>query len=332
MEQKNQNIESQYQTEGLEKHPIRVRAYSTIRKILIGFILISIVNAIFSQLFYTPKIHNINKKNNELAIKYNLLNNRIAASQSRLSEISHRDIYVYRSLFGVDSVFIEQAQVPYPESKYEKLQNSEFSPMMTSTWKKMDRLAKNLYTNSISMDELQRLAQNKESMSAALPAIWPIDRTQLRNIGHFGMRHHPIYKRSIMHKGIDLSCDRGTPVFATADGVIEKSVQGERSRGYGQEILINHEYSYKTRYGHLSKRHVQRGDTVRRGQLIGEVGSTGGSTSSHLHYEVIYKGNPINPINYFDRNMTNEEYTQLMEEMNSVDHEFIVTDSLEYGN
>lgn len=330
MEQIKHEVESMETPKGVVINPLRNRAYSTARKLLIGFILISIANALFSQLFYTPKIHNINKKNSELLIKYNLLNNRIDAAESKLAEIAHRDIYVYRSLFGVDSTIIEEARVPYPDSKYEYLQENSYSVVMTDTWKKIDKFAKNLYSNSISLDELQRLAQNKEDMTAALPAIWPIDRTKLNSIGHFGMRHHPIYNKSIMHKGIDLGSSRGTPVFATGNGVIEKSIQGLLHSGYGQEILINHEYNYKTRYGHLSKRYVQKGDSVKRGQLIGEVGSTGGSIGPHLHYEVIYKGNVVNPINYFDRNMTNEEYTRLMEEMKSTNFERI--DSLENGN
>ncbi|MFI3281287.1 MAG: M23 family metallopeptidase [Rikenellaceae bacterium] len=329
MAQKNQNIESKPSVESQENGSWRMNAYSSIRKILIGFILISIANALFSQFFYTPKVHAINKKNSELTIKYNLLNNRIAAAESRLSEISHRDNNVYRSLFGVDTLNVQNTQVPYPDSKYLELQNSTFSPIMTDSWRKIDNLAKNLYSNSLSFDELQRLAQNKEDMTAALPAIWPIDRTKLKSIGHFGMRMHPIYKRWIMHKGIDLGSDKGTPIFATGDGVVEKSAQGQARHGYGQEVLINHEYSYKTRYAHLSKRLVQKGDSVKRGQLIGEVGSTGGSVGPHLHYEVIYKGNVVNPINYFDRNMTNEEYTRLMEDIKSTEYEVI--DSLEYG-
>ncbi|MFR9503152.1 MAG: M23 family metallopeptidase [Rikenellaceae bacterium] len=329
MKQKNQNIESQPTEERVNNSSLRMSMYSSLRKVLIGFILISIVNGIFSHLFYTPKVHNINKKNRELSIKYDLLNTRIAAAESRLSEIAHRDNYVYRSLFGVDSLSFDLARVNYPDSKYEYLQENPFSPIMVDSWKRMDQLARNLYFNSLSFDELQTLAQNKESMSAALPAIWPIDRTKLNSIDYFGMRFHPIYKRYIMHKGIDLGSEAGTPVFATGDGVVEKSVQGLRYSGYGQEILVNHQYSYKTRYGHLSKRFVEKGDSVKRGQLIGEVGATGGTTGPHLHYEVIYKGNVVNPINYFDRNMTNEEYTRLMEETKITEYEVI--DSLENG-
>ncbi len=329
MEQINQNIEPKRTTKEVSISPFSVRAYSSIRKILIGFILISIANALFSQLFYTPKIHNINKKNSDLTIKYELLNNRIAAAESRLAEIEHRNNHVYRSLFGVDSAILTANNILYPDSKYERLQGDPYSPIMTGSWLKIDQLARNLYSNSISFDELQQLAHNKEGMSAALPAIWPIDRTQLNSIGHYGMRRHPIYNRYIMHTGIDLGSKRGTPVFATGDGVVEKSIQGQTYRGYGQEILIDHHFSYKTRYAHLNKRHVQQGDSVKRGQLIGEVGSSGGTTGSHLHYEVIYKGSTVNPINYFDRDMSNEEYTRLMEEIKSTEHELI--DSLENG-
>lgn len=328
MEQNNQNIEQQSTIERVKHSSLRMRAFYSLRRILVGFILISFVNGIFSYLFYTPKVHSINKRNSALTTKYNLLSNRIMAAESRLEEIAHRDNFVYRSLFGVDSLPMSLSDVTYPESKYAALQGDYYSPAMTSSWKKMDRLARNLYSNSLSFDQLQVLAQNKEDMSAALPAIWPIDRTELNSISHFGMRNHPIYNKRIMHKGIDLGSKLGTPVFATGDGVVEKSSTGLRYSGYGQEVLINHEYSYKTRYAHLSKRYVQRGDSVKRGQIIGEVGSTGGSTGAHLHYEVIYKGTAVNPINYFDRNMSNEEYMRLMEDMKLVEYEII--DSLEH--
>ncbi len=323
MEEKEQEIIEKVESKRVRSNSFRARAYYTLRKLLIGFILISIANALFSQLFYTPKIHNLNQKNREIEIKFDLLNSRIDADRRKLAEIKGRDNGVYRSLFGVDSLTIEGSDTPYASSKYEGLANHLYTPLMTSTWQKIDMLAKGYYTSSLSLDELQRLAQNKENLSAALPAIWPIDRTQLKALYHYGMRMHPIYRKYIFHKGIDLGCDTGTPIYATANAVVEKSVQGQRHSGYGQEILLDHEYSYKTRYAHLIKRYVKKGDTVKRGQIIGEVGSTGGSTGSHLHYEVIYKGNVVNPINYFDRNMTNEEYTQLMEEMKSIEYEII---------
>ena len=105
------------------------------------------------------------------------------------------------------------------------------------------------------------------------------------------------------------------PVYATGDAIVQKTDEGRRRRGYGRQVLLNHEFGYQTRYAHLNKILVKEGDRVVRGQIIGEVGSTGGSTGPHLHYEVIYMGRHVNPVNYFNRNMTSEEYQTLIENM-----------------
>jgi murein DD-endopeptidase MepM/ murein hydrolase activator NlpD len=187
---------------------------------------------------------------------------------------------------------------------------------MKSTWLALDAVTRQTYALSRSLDEVQTLAKDKEQMSLAIPAIWPIDRTKLKAFYAFGMRQkHPILKIRTMHKGVDMSTDYGVPVYASGDGVVEKVSQGKRRRGYGRQIVINHKFGYKTRYAHLQKMFVNVGDKVQRGQLIGEVGSSGGSTGPHLHYEVIYLGRQVNPVNYFNRNMTSDEYRQLMENM-----------------
>ena len=269
---------------------------------------------VISYLFYTPKMHHIAAENRELVLKYELLEERIRSMQSKVAEIQHRDRYVYRSLFSVDTLNIAGVYTPYPKAKYADLQGDEYSTLMTSTWLSLDALTRQTYAASISMDELQVMAKNKEGMASAIPAIWPIDRTQLKAFYAFGVRKkHPIYKTRRMHKGVDMSTNYGVPVYATGDGVVEKTEQGKRRRGYGRQILINHSFGYKTRYAHLLKMFVKEGESVKRGQLIGEVGSTGGSTGPHLHYEVIYLGRNVNPVNYFNRNMTSDEYRQLME-------------------
>ena len=295
-------------------HPKRVRYYNILREILLGFIVLSILNMVISYLFYTPKMHHIAAENRELVLKYELLEERIRSMQSKVAEIQHRDRYVYRSLFSVDTLNIAGVYTPYPKAKYADLQGDEYSTLMTSTWLSLDALTRQTYAASISMDELQVMAKNKEGMASAIPAIWPIDRTQLKAFYAFGVRKkHPIYKTRRMHKGVDMSTNYGVPVYATGDGVVEKTEQGKRRRGYGRQILINHSFGYKTRYAHLLKMFVKEGESVKRGQLIGEVGSTGGSTGPHLHYEVIYLGRNVNPVNYFNRNMTSDEYRQLME-------------------
>ena len=212
---------------------------------------------------------------------------------------------------------------PYPDSKYAAMAEDEYAPLMIGTWRQLDALARTIYLESVSFDELQLLSKNKEQLSAAVPAIWPIERSALHNnhIGAFNMRRmHPVLGYIRPHRGIDLGCDRGTPVYATGDAVVEAASTGGNG-GYGHMVLLNHEFGYKTRYAHLSKILVQPGERVVRGQIIAETGNTGISSGPHLHYEVIHKGVPVNPINYFNRNMTSEEYEQLMENMRETNFE-----------
>ena len=303
-------------TSGVKNSSKRRNRYNILRQALIGFIVISLLNMAISYLFYTPKMHRIAAENREIVLKYEILQGRIVSLQSKIEEIRHRDHYVYRRLFSSDTLAIQGVYNPYPDSKYEHITGDEYSDLMYSTWLSFDAVTRQTYATSRSLDELQVLARDKEQMSLAIPAIWPIDRTRLKAFYAFGVRKkHPILKIRTMHKGVDMSTDFGVPVYASGDGVVEKVEQGRRRRGYGRQILIDHKFGYKTRYAHLLKMFVKPGDKVQRGQLIGEVGSTGGSTGPHLHYEVIYRGKHVNPVNYFNRNMTTDEYRQLMENM-----------------
>ena len=312
--------EAQVLTHGVMTAPFRLRTYRLIRKILIGFILVSIANVLFSYFFYTPKMYRILRDNRETVIKYRILQDRIRTAQQRVDEIRHRDNYVYRSLFSTDTLSIPGVWQPYPDSKYAPLAADDYAPLMIGTWQQLDAFGRQLYRTSVSFDELQILAKNKENMSTAIPAIWPIDRSALHNdhIGAFNLRRmHPVLGYIRPHKGIDLGCDRGTPVYATGDAVVEVASSGGNG-GYGHMVLLNHEIGYKTRSAHLSKVLVQPGERGARGQVIAETGNTGISSGPHLHYEVIHKGMPVNPINYFNRNMTPEEYDRLMANRKSI--------------
>lgn len=292
----------------------RRNRYNILRQVLIGFIVMSLLNMAISYLFYTPKMHRIATENRELVLKYEILQDRIASMHSKVKEIRHRDHFVYRPLFSADTTAIQGIYTPYPTTKYASFADDEYAELMTSAWMALDAVTRQTYATSLSLDELQVLAKDKEQMSLAIPAIWPIDRTRLKAFYAFGVRKkHPILKVRTMHKGVDMSTDYGVPVYATGDGVVEKVEQGKRRRGYGRQILINHKFGYKTRYAHLLKMFVKPGEKVQRGQLIGEVGSSGGSTGPHLHYEVIHLGRNVNPVNYFNRNMTSDEYRLLME-------------------
>ncbi|MFI3267343.1 MAG: M23 family metallopeptidase [Rikenellaceae bacterium] len=148
-------------------------------------------------------------------------------------------------------------------------------------------------------------------MIEAIPTIWPLDRTKLTNsIGAYGYRIHPVYKKRIFHKGVDLTAPKNLPIYVTASGKVTFS---GRQSGYGNIIVVDHGFGYKTKYAHLNKIHVKKGQTVTRGEHIGDLGATGIVSGAHLHYEVLYKNNNVNPINYLARNMTSEEYQEFIE-------------------
>lgn len=314
--------EAEHLTREVVTAPFRLRTYRLLRKILIGFILVSVINLVFSHFFYTPKMYRIIRENHELTIKYRILQDRIRTTSRKLDEIRYRDVQVYRSLFSTDTLSIDGVWQPYPESKYADMADDNFAPLMVGTWKQLDQLARLIYLESVSFDELQLLSRNKEKLAAAVPALWPIDRKRLKNdhIGAFNPRRvHPVLGYIRPHEGIDLGGQTGDPVFATGDATVQMTESA--SGGYGKQILLDHEFGYKTRYAHLSQILVRPGEKVVRGQLIGHVGNTGISTGPHLHYEVIHKGTPVNPINYFDRNMSAAEYDKLMDEMRETNFE-----------
>ncbi|MBO5892902.1 MAG: M23 family metallopeptidase, partial [Alistipes sp.] len=272
--------------------------------------------------FYTPKMYNLADENRELKLKYDILQSKIRTSQSKLQQIKHRDNFVYRPLFSTDTMSIEGIYNPYSEDKYAVIGEGNYASIIKQTWREMDQLARSLYLQSKSLDELQQFSLDKEKFSTAIPAIWPIDRTKMRNkIGAFGYRMHPVYHRWKFHSGVDMPGRIGDPIYATGNGVVEMIDRSRARHGYGTQILINHGFGYKTRYAHLNKIHVAKGDTISRGQLIADMGNTGVSTSPHLHYEVIYKRSHVNPINYFDRNMSAEAYKSLMNQIQEANYE-----------
>lgn len=316
MQEKAPNNASARATQEHRSLPYRLRIYRLVRKLLLGFIFISIINGLFSYFFYTPKMYRINRENRDLVIRYHILQDKMRSMEREMEEIAHRDNYVYRALFSTDPHRIEGIETPYPESKYAPLKEDIHSSLMIGTWKQMDRLARELYARSLSLDELQNLSKNKERLSTAIPALWPIDRSLLRNgIDPFGWRIHPIYHQRIFHKGVDLPGNVGDPVYATGDAVVESIDERNSRKGYGRQVLLDHQFGYKTRYAHLSKVLVKPGEKIVRGQLIGELGRSGGVTGPHLHYEVIHQGQVVNPINYFNKNMTPEEYERIMAEV-----------------
>ncbi|MCL2562329.1 MAG: M23 family metallopeptidase [Rikenellaceae bacterium] len=293
------------------KTPFRLRFYRVMRKVLIGFILASVVNFLFSWFFITPKMYLIDRSNREALMEYEVLQAKIDASMQKIAEIRHRDQSVYRPLFGHDTICIPGIYNDYPVTKYAALEGDRYTPLMMRTWRQVDALARLVYLQSVSMDELQTLSFDKEKMVLSVPAIWPIDKSRWSGkMDRFGRRIHPIGRYWHHHTGLDLGAPRGTDVYVTANGTV---VESRYNGAYGLQILVDHGFGYRTRYAHLSKSHVRPGQTVRRGETIGEVGSTGRSTGPHIHYEVIYMGTYVDPLNYFRLEMSIEELNEIIE-------------------
>jgi len=302
------------------KAPLRVRIYRIVSKILIGFILASLFNFVFSYFFYTPKMYRIARDNREMVLKYGLLGEKIDAAMRRAEELKHRDQTVYRSLFGADTLDLPQAWAPYSALHYGQFADGRYTGLVTQQWQALDRLTGLVYLESESLDQLQQLSKDKDLMAVSIPAIWPIDRRVLRGkIGAFGWRNHPILHSYIMHEGIDLGSPMGTRVYATGNGRVV--IDNSEMSGYGLQVLIDHGFGYKTRYAHLSRILVAPGQYVKRGEVIGLVGTTGRSTGPHLHYEVIYRGQHVDPINYIRKDMTEQQMRDIVSNAEATEFE-----------
>jgi murein DD-endopeptidase MepM/ murein hydrolase activator NlpD len=177
---------------------------------------------------------------------------------------------------------------------------------------RLDRLTKKMVVHSRSLDDVIELAKGKAQLLASIPAIQPVSNDKLTRIASgFNYRVHPIYKIMHFHTGIDFTAPTGTEIVATGDGKV--SVVERESRGYGNHVVVNHGFGYETLYAHMSRFKVTVGQKVKRGDVIGYVGSTGTSTAPHLHYEVIKNGEKINPINFFFNDLSAEEYDKVVE-------------------
>lgn len=248
-----------------------------------------------------------------LHFQYELLNNKMNRLDRSLEEMQDRDDNIYRMIFEADPIPSSVREAGYGGSdRYVSLDGYENTDIVKATAKKIDILESQMNIQSKSFDEVYAMAANKAAMLKCIPAIMPIKGVDLRRISsHFGHRTDPFYKVQKFHSGIDFSAPIGTNVYCSGDGVVEQVVLG--NSGYGNYVLVDHGYGYKTRYAHLKKALVKKGQKVSRGENIALVGNTGKSTAPHLHYEVIKNGKAINPVDFFFNDLTPEEYNQILE-------------------
>lgn len=263
----------------------------------------------------SPKVKILEKENNELRAEVEYLSSRMDKMSDVLVDIEDRDDNVYRVVFEADPIPVsERYPLLLDDPRFDSLSRSEAYAELKAANKKADKLMVRLAAQSRSLEELEKIAGKKTDMLSCIPAIRPL-RNMYSVTSGFGRRYHPILKVLRAHTGVDIAAPKGTPVYATADGTVTSETPGG---GYGISVVISHGYSYKTLYAHLSKRSVKPGQKVKRGQLIGYVGSTGMSSGSHLHYEVRKNNTPVNPIYYFNADITPEEYNAILESSKKV--------------
>lgn len=259
----------------------------------------------------SPKEKQLRRELNELALQYELLQQRMELSSNVLDDLQKRDDQVYRVIFEAEPIAKTVREAGYGGvNRYKQLEGFNNSDLMIATTRKLDVLTRQLYIQSKSYDEVFELAKSKTELLASVPAIQPVSNKDLNRIASgFGYRIHPIYKTSIFHEGIDFTAPTGTPIYSTGNGVVSKVEF--MSRGYGNNVVINHGFGYQTLYGHMSKFNVKPGQRISRGDIIGYVGSTGSSTGPHVHYEVIKGGTKIDPINYFFNDLSADDYEKV---------------------
>lgn len=248
-----------------------------------------------------------------LKLQYDIMSDKIDDLDILLSELEDRDDNIYRLIFEAEPIPSSVRKAGYGGSnRYMALDGYVNSDMVIDAAKRIDVLSSQLYVQSKSFDEIYEMAKNKSEMLACIPAIMPVKGTDIYRISsHYGHRTDPFYKVTKFHGGIDFSGPIGLGIYATGDGVVSRVEKNKD--GYGNNIVIDHGYGYKTRYAHLNSFKVKKGDKVKRGQEIGSMGNTGKSTAPHLHYEVIKNNKTVNPINFFYNDLTPEEYDKILE-------------------
>jgi len=306
-----------YDTKTLSYKRIELNSIDKLKRTL-GFLSVSaffglMMVIVFFQFFDSPKEKRLKREIDNLVFQYDILNKKMVQINLVLDDIQQRDDNIYRVIFEADPIPNSIRKAGFGGvNRYKDIRNFSNSELVIEIAKKVDKLSKQLYIQSKSFDEVIDLAKNKTTMLAAIPAIQPIANKNLKRIASgYGYRIHPIYKTRKLHTGMDFTAPQGTPIYATGDGKIAK-VKSSR-RGYGNHIIIDHGFGYQTLYAHMKKYIVNRGQKVKRGEIIGFVGNTGTSVAPHLHYEVIRNKRKINPVNYYYNDLNPKQYEKMLE-------------------
>jgi murein DD-endopeptidase MepM/ murein hydrolase activator NlpD len=252
-----------------------------------------------------------NLKYNYLKDNYGVLNTKVKTLQQQMAELEKRDNEVYRSIFEAnplsDSARTKQIEQKKELEKVNLMNDDELGSDIAKT---LNNLTARITYQFGSYDGIEKLINNQENKLASIPAIQPVSNKELTRIASgFGFRIHPIYGIAKMHNGLDFTAPQGTPIYATGDGVVTTAGVGT---GTGNHVIINHGYGYETVYMHMVRIKTSAGTKVKRGEVIGWVGSTGASTGPHCHYEVHINGTPVDPVYFFFNDLNAEQYDRVL--------------------
>lgn len=292
--------------------PLRVKLLRVFAFLATAAVTAAIIVAIAFQYIDSPKEKLMRQQNEDLMDDYVVLSHEVQQMQQKMNELENRDNNVYRSIFEStpipDSARLKQME---KTKEVQLVRNMSEDELIKSTTNQLNNLKLRVAYQEKSYNEINNMIKNKEKLLAAIPAIQPVSNKDLRRIASgFGYRIDPVYKVTKFHAGLDFTAPQGTPIYATADGVVKEA--SYNAGGYGNHVVINHGYGYETLYGHMYKIKARAGQSVKRGEVIGYVGSTGKSTGPHCHYEVHKSGQPVDPVYFFYNDLTPEQYDRIL--------------------
>ena len=297
----------------------RARFFAAVRQSAIGIVVAVAGFALAYFLWESPRERELRERAELVEDRLEMLNRRADKALEVMEDLASRDNNFYRVMMQAEPITAGQRYAGLERQRnYDAIDSMADSKLLRLTTDKLDQLDQMLYTQSKSYDFLANEGANMTDRTAHIPAIQPISEKYLRAMASgYGYRRDPIYGTSKFHEGMDFSSPIGTPVYATGNGTVTNASWKSQ---YGNLIEISHGYNYTTRYAHLSEILVKPGQAVKRGDLIGKVGNTGKSTGPHLHYEVRFRGQPQNPVNYYFYDLTPEEYDKMILEAENAGH------------
>jgi murein DD-endopeptidase MepM/ murein hydrolase activator NlpD len=294
--------------------PLRVKILRIFGFVAAAFVTAMLISLIAFRFVGSPNERLLAMQNERLKTYYRDLGEKVKDMEQQLAELEKRDNTVYRAIFEAnpipDSARAKELEEQIEIANIEQLEDRELVKSIVNT---LNNITNRISVQQKSYIEIESLVKNKEKLFSHTPAIQPVSNKDLSRIASgFGHRIDPVYKTVKMHAGLDFAAPQGTPIYATADGTVK--VAGNLANGYGNHVVINHGYGYETLYGHMVRVKARSGQAVKRGEVIGWVGSTGKSTGPHCHYEVHKNNQRIDPVYFFYNDLSPDQFDRLLKQ------------------